>query len=64
MEGIIIIVLLYVITAFAGAQFWLQTIRSILGLAPGVLPFIPDMQINHFFIAFGTVGLGGNILTA
>ncbi|KAF9360594.1 hypothetical protein BGX34_007682 [Mortierella sp. NVP85] len=63
-EGIIIIVLLYVITAFAGAQFWLQTIRSVLGLAPDVLPFIPDMQINHFFIAFGTVGLGGNILTA
>ncbi|KAK3825178.1 MAG: Choline/ethanolaminephosphotransferase [Benniella sp.] len=63
-EGIIIIVLLYLITAFAGAQLWLQTIRSILGLAPGVLPFIPDMQLNHFFIAFGAVGLGGNILTA
>ncbi|KAF9923836.1 hypothetical protein BGZ65_008650 [Modicella reniformis] len=63
-EGIIIIVLLYVITAIVGPQFWLQTIRSALGLSSEVLPFIPDIQINHFLIASGTLGLGGNILTA
>ncbi|KAG0232551.1 hypothetical protein BGX31_005132 [Mortierella sp. GBA43] len=63
-EGIIIIVLLYIITGFAGAEFWLQSIRTILGLSPNVLSFIPDMQVNHFFIAFGTFGLGGNVLTA
>lgn len=63
-EGIIIIVLLYVITGFTGTPFWLQTIRTTLGLSSDVLTFIPDMQVNHFLIAIGAIGLGGNILTA
>ncbi|KAG0073368.1 hypothetical protein BGZ89_004207 [Linnemannia elongata] len=62
-EGILMIVILYLITGFFGTGIWLHTVRSYLGLSPDVLPMIPDMQLNHFFVAFGTIGLIGNILT-
>jgi ethanolaminephosphotransferase len=63
-EGILLIVLLYLVTGFAGPQLWVQTIRSTFGLSPDLLPFIPDIQINHFLVAFGTIGFIGNIATA
>ncbi|KAG0068873.1 hypothetical protein BGZ92_004812, partial [Podila epicladia] len=63
-EGIIMIVVLYLVTAVTGPQIWVQTIRSGLGLSSDFLPIIPDVQINHFLIAFGTIGLAGNIATA
>ncbi|KAG0274834.1 hypothetical protein BGZ95_009422 [Linnemannia exigua] len=62
-EGILMIVILYLITGFFGTGIWLHTVRSYLGLSPDFLPMIPDMQLNHFFVAFGTIGLIGNILT-
>ena len=58
------IVLLYIITGFTGPQIWVQPLRSALGLAPEFLSFIPDIQLNHFLVAFGTIGLVGNIATA
>ena len=64
MEGILLIVFLYIITGFTGAQIWVQTLRSAFGLAPEFLSFIPDIQVNHFLVAFGTIGLVGNIATA
>ncbi|KAF9584810.1 hypothetical protein BGW38_005101 [Lunasporangiospora selenospora] len=63
-EGILMIVILYVITGFTGPLFWVQTIRAAFGLPSDFLPFIPDFQLNHFLIAFGTVSLLGNIVTA
>ncbi|KAG0232090.1 hypothetical protein BGW42_008383 [Actinomortierella wolfii] len=56
-EGIIMIVILYFITAITGPQFWLHTFQDF-------VPALPAIQINHFLIAFGTVSLLGNILTA
>ncbi|KFH73710.1 hypothetical protein MVEG_00924 [Podila verticillata NRRL 6337] len=63
-EGILMIVILYLITAVTGPQIWVQTIRSAFGLSSDFLPFVPDVQVNHFLIAFGTIGLAGNIATA
>ncbi|KAG0302702.1 hypothetical protein BGZ98_007293 [Dissophora globulifera] len=63
-EGILMIVILFFITGIVGPQIWVQTIRASLGLSKDFLPFLPDMQINHFLVAFGTVGLTANILTA
>ncbi|KAG0265863.1 hypothetical protein DFQ27_000314 [Actinomortierella ambigua] len=56
-EGIIMLVILYFVTAFTGATFWVQKFSD---LVPG----LPEIQMNHFLIAFGTVSLIGNILTA
>lgn len=58
------IVVLYLVTAVTGPQIWVQTIRSAFGLSSDFLPHIPDIQVNHFLIAFGTIGLVGNIATA
>ncbi|KAG0371233.1 hypothetical protein BGZ54_008237 [Gamsiella multidivaricata] len=63
-EGILMIVVLYLVTGFAGPQLWLQTIRSTFGLSSDFLPFIPDIQLNHFLVAFGAIGFIGNIATA
>ncbi|KAF9959211.1 hypothetical protein BGZ70_008941 [Mortierella alpina] len=63
-EGILLIVVLYLVTGFAGAQIWVRTLRETAGLSADFLPMIPDIQLNHFLVAFGTIGLVGNILTA
>ncbi|ORZ10029.1 hypothetical protein BCR41DRAFT_358154 [Lobosporangium transversale] len=63
-EGIIMIVILYLITGFTGPTFWVQTYRQMFGISSKFLPFIPDMQVNHILVAFGIVTLTGNIVTA
>ncbi|KAI1318137.1 hypothetical protein EDD11_007189 [Mortierella claussenii] len=63
-EGIIMIVVMYLVTGFAGPQLWLLTFRELLGLSPDFLSFIPEMQINHFLVGFGVLSMAGNIVTA
>ncbi|KAF9349418.1 hypothetical protein BGX26_012278 [Mortierella sp. AD094] len=63
-EGILMIVILYLVTGFTGPEIWLKTVRGTLGLPTDFLPFIPDVQINHCLVAVGILSMGGNILTA
>ncbi|KAF8985634.1 hypothetical protein BGZ46_003034 [Entomortierella lignicola] len=63
-EGILMIVVLYLVTGFTGPQIWLNTVRGALGLSSDFLPFIPDIQINHCLVAVGIISMGGNIITA
>ncbi|KAF9116568.1 hypothetical protein BGX27_001424 [Mortierella sp. AM989] len=63
-EGIIMIVILFLVTGFAGPELWLNTVRGALGVPSDFLPFIPDIQINHCLVAVGILSMGGNILTA
>ncbi|KAF9437713.1 hypothetical protein BGZ76_011491 [Entomortierella beljakovae] len=63
-EGVLILVALFFVTGIVGPQIWLVKIRSVFGVGSDFLPFIPDLQVNHFMIAIGVLSMGGNILTA
>ncbi|KAL1664877.1 hypothetical protein EV122DRAFT_224026 [Schizophyllum commune] len=64
-EGIIMIVFLYIITGFYGPTFWDTGILTIANLE-NVPPFdrIPNIGLNEAFMYFGAVGLAFNIFTS
>lgn len=62
-EGILMIVGIYLITGYYGPQFWDQKIFTFLHIAH--LPLInkiPNLPLNESFMVFGGFGLGVNIL--
>ncbi|KAF7783871.1 hypothetical protein Agabi119p4_36 [Agaricus bisporus var. burnettii] len=64
-EGILLIVLIFVITGFRGPLFWETKIWTFLGLEH-IYPFtkIPNLPLNESFMVFGAIGLGINIAQA
>ncbi|KIM38244.1 hypothetical protein M413DRAFT_447989 [Hebeloma cylindrosporum] len=62
-EGILMIVGIYLVTGYYGPQFWDQKIFTFLHIAH--LPLInkiPNLPLNESFMVFGGFGLGVNIL--
>ncbi|EJC98650.1 uncharacterized protein FOMMEDRAFT_113814 [Fomitiporia mediterranea MF3/22] len=62
-EGILMIVGLFIVTGFYGPEFWDQGILSILHLG-SLTNILPDVPLNIVFLYFGGVGLAFNIFTS
>lgn len=64
-EGILMIVGIYMITGFCGTLFWETRIWTFLGLEE-VYPFnqVPNLPLNESFMCFAALGLGINIFHA
>ncbi|EJD43494.1 hypothetical protein AURDEDRAFT_114773 [Auricularia subglabra TFB-10046 SS5] len=64
-EGIIMIVVLYIITGYYGTVFWDQGTLAFIGVKKlPILANLPDMPLNGAFMVFAGVGLAFNILTS
>ncbi|GAA5884481.1 hypothetical protein JCM6882_005268 [Rhodosporidiobolus microsporus] len=70
-EGILLVVGIFVVTGFKGPQFWDTGVLSLLGLSPSShpilsqLPFrLKDLPLNDLFLSFSTIGLLFNIFSA
>ncbi|CAA7265644.1 unnamed protein product [Cyclocybe aegerita] len=62
-EGIIMIVTIYMISGYYGPQFWEQGIWSFTHLKHlPLMSKLPDLPLNESFMVFGAFGLGFNIL--
>ncbi|KAF9449981.1 cholinephosphotransferase [Macrolepiota fuliginosa MF-IS2] len=64
-EGILIIVTIYIVTGFCGTLFWETKFWTLLKL-DHVYPFtrLPNLPLNESFMVFAALGLGINILHA
>ncbi|KAJ9075300.1 hypothetical protein DSO57_1037420 [Entomophthora muscae] len=51
-EGLTGVCLCLMLTGYVGNATWAQSIRSLLGLSIGTLPFIPDVPVNKLIILF------------
>ncbi|GAA6037966.1 hypothetical protein JCM8097_009513 [Rhodosporidiobolus ruineniae] len=70
-EGILLVVAVFVVTGFKGPQFWDTGVLSLLGVHPSdhpilsSLPFrIKDLPLNDLFLTFSAIGLVFNIVSA
>ncbi|GAA5976330.1 hypothetical protein JCM10908_005461 [Rhodotorula pacifica] len=70
-EGILLVVAVFIVTGFKGPGFWDTGILSLFGLHPSTnsilasLPFhVKDLPLNDFFLCFSAVGLLFNIYAA
>ncbi|KAI0713131.1 Choline/ethanolaminephosphotransferase [Cerioporus squamosus] len=65
-EGILSIVLVYIITGFTGPQFWDRDFLEVTRLDkyPIVLEYIPRLGLNDAFMVLGGVVLAFNIVTS
>ncbi|KAH8925523.1 hypothetical protein BT69DRAFT_1332102 [Atractiella rhizophila] len=71
-EGILIIIGIYIVTAFKGPGFWDHGILSVTGLSSlpilqkggRLYPYAKDLPLNDCFLLFGGAGLCFNILTS
>jgi len=66
-EGILIIIVLYIITGFKGPTFWDQGILTTIGIRDsGIVNalHIKDLPLNECFIIFGAIGCGFNIISS
>ncbi|KAK4053532.1 hypothetical protein OIV83_001700 [Microbotryomycetes sp. JL201] len=66
-EGILMIVILFVITGFKGPQFWDQGILTVTGLerVPAIANLgLKNIPVNESFLLFSAVGLLFNIVAA
>ncbi|POY72449.1 hypothetical protein BMF94_4275 [Rhodotorula taiwanensis] len=70
-EGILLVVGVFIVTGFKGPGFWDTGVLSLFGLHPSTndffasLPFhIKDLPLNDFFLCFSSVGLLFNIYAA
>ncbi|KAF5384938.1 hypothetical protein D9615_000984 [Tricholomella constricta] len=62
-EGILMIIIIYIITGFFGPSFWDQKIFTVTRLEH--IPFIqklPNLPLNESFMVFGAFGLAFNII--
>ncbi|KAH9486034.1 Cholinephosphotransferase 1 [Psilocybe cubensis] len=64
-EGILMIVAIYIISGFYGPGFWEQGIWTFTRLnhVP-LISRLPDLPLNESFMVFGALGLGFNIITS
>lgn len=64
-EGILMIVIIYLVSGFYGPSFWDQGILTFLGLKNfPLLNRLPDMGLNESFMVFGAFGLAFNIYSS
>ncbi|KIP05510.1 hypothetical protein PHLGIDRAFT_128827 [Phlebiopsis gigantea 11061_1 CR5-6] len=65
-EGILMIVGIYVITGLYGTPFWDTPVLTFLGLenVPQIAKYVPNKGLNEAFLVFGVVGLAFNIATS
>ncbi|KAH9854320.1 Choline/ethanolaminephosphotransferase [Lenzites betulinus] len=68
-EGILLIVLIYTITGFAGPEFWDKDFFAFTRLegypiVQQLLKYIPRLGLNDAFFVFGGFGLAFNIITS
>ncbi|KAJ8085164.1 hypothetical protein PM082_003949 [Marasmius tenuissimus] len=64
-EGILMIIAIYVITAIYGPSFWDTGILTFLGLEKyPPLKDIPNIGLNESFMALGAIGLAFNIINS
>ncbi|GLB43667.1 putative CDP-alcohol phosphatidyltransferase class-I family protein [Lyophyllum shimeji] len=64
-EGILMIVVIYLISGFCGPSFWDQRLFTVTRLQhiPAVQK-LPNLPLNEAFMVFGALGLGFNILSS
>ncbi|THH20505.1 hypothetical protein EW146_g856 [Bondarzewia mesenterica] len=65
-EGIIMIVGIFVLTGIYGPTFWDQKILTSTGLekVEAIASRVPNVGLNEAFMVFGALGLGFNIITS
>lgn len=65
-EGILIIVAIFVVTGFYGPSFWDRGILSVVGLdkVEWIRSNVPNVGLNVAFMLFGAAGLAFNIVTS
>ncbi|GAA5868711.1 hypothetical protein JCM8547_003791 [Rhodosporidiobolus lusitaniae] len=70
-EGVLLVVAVFVVTGFKGPEFWDTGLLTLLGIHPSTnsflssLPFrVKDLPINDFFLVFSAIGLAFNIVSA
>ncbi|GAA5949886.1 hypothetical protein JCM21900_004239 [Sporobolomyces salmonicolor] len=69
-EGILLVVGIFIITGFKGPEFWDTGVLTLLGLSASStplssLPFrVKDLPLNDLFLVFSSIGLVFNIITA
>ncbi|KAF4611587.1 hypothetical protein D9613_004532 [Agrocybe pediades] len=64
-EGIIMIVVIYLITGYYGTGFWEQRIWTFTGLSRvPLINKLPNLPLNEAFMVFGAFGLAFNIITS
>ncbi|KAJ3483154.1 hypothetical protein NLI96_g6509 [Meripilus lineatus] len=65
-EGIIMIVIIYLISGIFGPEFWDTPVLTFLRLenVPSIAHYIPNIGLNEAFMAFGGIGLAFNIITS
>ncbi|KAF9055620.1 Choline/ethanolaminephosphotransferase [Panaeolus papilionaceus] len=62
-EGIIMIVVIYMVTGYYGPTFWNQKIWTVLHVEHlAIFSKIPNLPLNESFMVFAAVGLGMNII--
>ncbi|EIN14321.1 Choline/ethanolaminephosphotransferase [Punctularia strigosozonata HHB-11173 SS5] len=65
-EGIIMIVVVYIVTGFFGTEFWDSNVLTVTQLddIPLVARLIPNIALKEAFMWFGAIGLAFNIITS
>lgn len=62
-EGVLILCFIYGFTALKGGSFWQQSLFKVAGINAPFLPqVIQDMPINHWYIVYGGLMLGFNVI--
>lgn len=62
-EGVLILCFIYGITSVLGGSFWQQSLFKVAGINAPFLPqFVQDMPINHWYIVYGGLMLGFNVI--
>eukprot|EP00163_Fabomonas_tropica_P009100 TRINITY_DN18893_c0_g1_i1.p1 TRINITY_DN18893_c0_g1~~TRINITY_DN18893_c0_g1_i1.p1 ORF type:complete len:398 (-),score=46.47 TRINITY_DN18893_c0_g1_i1:145-1176(-) len=56
-EGLFLIQVVHLVTAFTGPNIWLANIKTVLGL--GHIAWLPSLQINHFIVYFSAPSVLG-----
>ncbi|ETW86660.1 phosphatidylinositol synthase 1 (CDP-alcohol phosphatidyltransferase1) [Heterobasidion irregulare TC 32-1] len=65
-EGIIMIVAIYILTGIYGPTFWDNKILTFTGLdqVDAIASRVPNIALNELFMVFGTLGMAFNIATS
>ncbi|KIY51957.1 hypothetical protein FISHEDRAFT_70193 [Fistulina hepatica ATCC 64428] len=64
-EGILMIVIIYIITGFVGPSFWDTGIWTVLKLeGASFFRDVPNVALNELFMYFAVIGLAFNIVTS
>lgn len=62
-EGVLLMCIIYAITAFKGGSFWQTPLQDFMGgFIPGLPDFLQKMPLNHWYLVVGGLMLGFNII--